>query len=96
MSNSVFDKAMEKVKNSVDIELVNNKDRYKKPVAKPNYNRTTIFDENLVAVHMKKTKIKYDKPVYSGMCILDISKTRVFSAYYNYFKAKNGKKVKLC
>ena len=30
------------------------------------------------------------------MCILDISKTHMFSTYYNYFKAKYGEKVKLC
>jgi hypothetical protein len=44
-------------------------------VAKPNFDRSVIFDEKLVAVHMKKTKVLYNKPIYLGMCILELSKT---------------------
>ena len=52
--------------------------------AQPNYERCTIFDENLLAVHMKKIKIYYDKPMYLGMCILDISKTFMYEFNYDY------------
>ena len=45
-----------------------------KLAAKPNYDHCTIFDENLIAVHMKKTKLYFHKPVYLGMSILDLSK----------------------
>ncbi|WAR02550.1 hypothetical protein MAR_009108 [Mya arenaria] len=38
------------------------------------------------AVHMKKTKIRFDKPVYSGMCILDLSKTLMYEFHYYYIK----------
>ena len=44
-----------------------------KLAAKPNYDCCTIFDENLVAVHMHKTKLYFNKPVYLGMSILDLS-----------------------
>jgi len=54
MNNSVFGKTMENICNGVNIRLVNNKKSLKKCVAKPNFNHCTIFDENLVAVHMKK------------------------------------------
>ena len=63
--------------------------------AKPNYDRTTIFDENLIAVHMKKTKLFYNKPIYLGMCILDVSKTLMYQFHYNYIKAKYGDRAKL-
>ena len=43
-----------------------------KLAAKPNYDRCTIFDENLIAVHLKKTKLNFNKPVYLGMSILDL------------------------
>ena len=45
-----------------------------KLAAKPNYELCTIFDENLIAVHTKKTKLYFNKPVYLGMSILDLSK----------------------
>jgi hypothetical protein len=37
-----------------------------KLASKPNYDSRTIFDENLIAVHMKKTKLVYNKPIYLG------------------------------
>jgi len=56
--------------------------------AKRNYDRTTIFDENLIAVHMKRTRLKYNKPVYLGLCILDLSKTLMYNFHYNYIRKK--------
>jgi len=75
MNNSVFGKTMENIKNHVDIKLVTEKKEAIKFAAKPNYDRCTIFDDNLIAVHMKKIELKYNKPRYLGMCILDLSKT---------------------
>ena len=63
--------------------------------AKPNFEQCKIFDENLIAIHMKKTCIVYDKPVYLGMCILDMSKTLMYDFHYNYIKKKYGEKAML-
>ena len=67
----------------------------KQLAAKPNYDRCTIFDENLIAVHMKKTKLYFSKPVYLGMSILDLSKSLMYDFHYNYIKTKYGDKAKL-
>ena len=72
MNNSVFGKTMENIRNRVDIRLVNSEAKAKKLAAKPNFKHCNIFDENLVAIHMKKTKLVFNKPVYLGMCILDL------------------------
>ena len=66
-----------------------------KLAAKPNYDCCTIFDENLTAVHMKKTKLYFNKPVYLGMSILDLSKSLKYDFHYNYIKTKYGDKAKL-
>ena len=95
MNNSVFGKTMENIRNSADIRLINDRRKAEKLTAKPNFKHLTIFDENLVAVHIKRTKLKFNKPIYCGMSILDLSKTLMYDFHYNYIKPKFGEKVKL-
>jgi len=57
MNNSVFGKTMENIRNRVDVCLRTNEKSAVKLVPKPNYERATIFDQNLIAVHMKKTEL---------------------------------------
>ena len=95
MNNSVFGKTMENIRNRVDVKLVNTKEKFKKLVAKPNFRSRKIFSENLVSVHMKKTSLTMNKPVYLGMCILELSKIIMFNFHYNYIKSKYGNKAKL-
>ena len=54
MNNSVFGKTMENIRNRVNVQLVNNQQKAKKLISKPNLKHWTRFDENLIAVHMKK------------------------------------------
>ena len=77
MNNSVFGKTMENVRKHRDIKLVTTDEKRNKLVSEPNYHTTKCFSENLLAIEMKKTKVKMNKPVYLGMSILDISKTYV-------------------
>jgi len=95
MNNSVFGKTMENIRNRVDVRLRTSEKSAEKLVTKPNYERTTIFSEDLIAVHMKKTELVFNKPVYLGMAILDISKTRMYDFHYNYMKVKYGDDCKL-
>ena len=67
-----------------------------KIISEPNYHTTKRFSENLLAIEMKKTKVKMNKPVYLGMSILDISKTLMYKFWYEYTKSKYGGRAKLC
>ena len=99
MNNSVFGKTMENIRNRVNIKLVNTEEQFKKLTAKPNYESRKILNDNdnesLVSVHMKKTSLTMNKPVYLGMSILDLSKTLMYDFHYNYVIAKYGNKAKL-
>ena len=95
MNNSVFGKTMENIRNRVNVKLVDTGEQFKKLTAKPNYESRKIFNENLVSVHMKKTSLTMNKPVYLGMSILDLSKTVMFDFHYKYIKPKYGKQAKL-
>ena len=95
MNNAVFGKTMENIRNRVDVKLVNTEEKARKLIAKPNFRSCKIFSENLISVHMKKTSLTMNKPVYLGMCILDLSKTIMYDFHYNYIKPKYGNKAKL-
>ena len=95
MNNAVFGKTMENIRNRVNVKLVNTEEKFKKLVAKPNFISRKIFSENLVSVHMKKTSLTMNKPVYLGMCILDLSKIIMYDFHYNYIKPKYGDNAKL-
>ena len=43
--------------------------------SEPKYHVTKYFSENVMAIELKKTKVKINKPIYLGMSILGISKT---------------------
>ena len=96
MNNSVFGKTMENVRKHRDIKLVTTEERSNKLVSEPNYHTTKHFSEKLLAIEMKKTKVKMNKPVYLGMSILDISKTLMYEFWYDYVKPKYKDKAKLC
>ena len=96
MNNSVFGKTMENVRKHRDIKLVTTEKRRLKLVSEPHYHTTKHFSENLIAIEMKKTKVKINKPIYLGASILDISKTLIYKFWYDYLKPKYNDKVKLC
>ena len=90
MNNAVFGKTIENVRKHRDIRLGN------QLVSEPNYHATKWFSKNLLAIEMKKTKVKINKPVYLGLSILEISKTLMYEFWYDDMKPRYGDNVKLC
>ncbi|XP_076301457.1 uncharacterized protein LOC143219338 [Lasioglossum baleicum] len=46
--------------------------------------RCTVFSEDFVAIQLNKLLLKFHKPIYIGMSVLDISKTHLYSFHYEY------------
>ena len=83
MNNSVFGKTMEKIRKRVNVKLVRSheKERLRKLIASPRHPWFTIFDSDLAAIQMHKSKLELNKPVYVGMSILDLSKNLMYDFF---------------
>ena len=86
---------MENVRKHRDIKLVTTDKRRNQLVSEPNYHTKKWFSENPLAIEIKKTKVKMNKPVYLSLFILEISKTLMFEFFYGYIKPKYADNVKL-
>ena len=95
MNNSVFGKTIENIRKRQNIILVDNRKVAQKLTNRPNFERATIFDKNLIALHLKRTEVYFNKPVYVGQAILDLSKTLMFDFHYNYIKKKYKNRAEL-
>ena len=83
MNNAVFGKTMENARKHRGIKLVTTDKRRIQLASEPNYHTIKYFSENLIAIEMKKTKVKMNKPIYPSMSILDISKTLMYEFWYD-------------
>ena len=99
MNNSVFGKTMENLRNRVDIGIVRSEEEEKirKLVASPLYARHNIFANDLVGIGMHKSRLYLNKPVYTGMTILENSKLLqlMYDFYYETLKEQYSDKCEL-
>ena len=96
MCNAVFGKSMEQVRNHRDIRLVTTDKKRCQLVSESNYHTTKRFSKDLIAIEMKNTEIKMNKPIYVELAKLDISKTLMYEFWYDYLKPKYDNNIGLC
>lgn len=91
LCNAIYGKTMENVRLRSDIRLKsywNGRYGARNLIAHPCYKKCTVFDENLVAIELRKESILMDKPIIIGMAILDLSKIVMYDFHYNYMELK--------
>jgi hypothetical protein len=93
MNNSVYGKTIENVLNRQDIEFCCERKQALKYLKKINFKRETIFTKHLVALHMNRMQVLFNKPIYAGFCVLEMSKWGMFKFVYEYIKPKWGDRV---
>ena len=91
MNNSVYGKTMENVRRRINFKLVNSD---KKALSVRNkLIKFTIFDEDLIGLHLAKQEVTLNKPIFIGQCVLDQSKYLMYNFHYNkmlpYFGKEN-------
>ena len=98
MSNSVFGKTMEDVRNRSTVRIVNGREtkELERLTSKPNYKSSFIFENSeLVSLRLGKSRVCLNKPKYLGQTILDVSKVLMYEFHYDYVKSKYGEKAEL-
>ena len=95
MNNAVYGKTIENVLKRQDIKFCSERTKALKYIKKINFKRETVFSKNLVAIHMNRMQVKFDKPIYAGFCTLEMSKWRMFQFVYEYLKPKWGDKIQI-
>src|SRR5207244_8503877 len=83
MNNSVFGKTMENVRKHVDIKLADNCKNASYYIRKSTYKTLHPFSDTLVAIHMKKDKIKFNMLIYIVFYVLELSKHLMYETYYD-------------
>ena len=86
---------MENIRLHMNFKLVNTKKGLLKLTSKPSFERVTIFNEGLVGVKSKKVKLLLNKPIYTGMTVLDLSKMFMYNFHYNCIRKRHGLAAKL-
>ena len=77
MNNAVFGRSVRNLRRHRDIKLVTDDKKRCKLTSMPNYYTTKQFFKNVLAIEMKKTKIKINVPICIGFTILEDSKTTI-------------------
>lgn len=102
LNNAIYGKTMENIDNRKDVKLITNWETTNKKhlgaeawIAKPNFHSISKFNDNLWAVQMNRSKSKYNKPIYIGFCVLDLSKFKMYNFHYGYMKSKFKNNVSL-
>jgi hypothetical protein len=94
MNNSVFGKTMENVRNRMNLHLTTDHENAVKWFSKPEFKCNT-YAQGLYLIETHKTKIVYDKPVYVGCTVLDLSKLHMLKFHYEVMEKQFGEKAKV-
>ena len=77
---------MENIRKRICVKLVNNAKDYTKCISKPSFVSQKIFSKNFAAIHEIKPVLTFNKPIYVGFSILDLSKLFMHEFRSNTFK----------
>jgi hypothetical protein len=88
--NAIFGKSMENVRDHTLVNLVCDPVKFLKMVSKPQIKQFSIVNEDTVLVQRIKAVVTLNKPIYTGFCVLDLSKLLMFDFHYNVMRAKYG------
>ena len=84
MINTVYGKAIEKLRKRISVKLVNNEKIFLKDVSKPTCISYKVFDKNYAAIHETKPVLTLRKPIYVRFTVLELSKWLMYDFHYRF------------
>ena len=95
LNNSVYGKAMENVRGHSLVNLVSDPTKFLKMTSRPQIKHFKIINEDAVIVERVKAVVTLNKPIYTGFCILDLSKILMYDFHYNVIVKRYGDDARL-
>src|SRR6218665_3062544 len=77
MNNSVYGKTMQNDRKHLNVHIVTSELHAKRLIARPTLQSFKIINEDVAIVKLMKSSVLLNKPIYVGMCILDLSKLSI-------------------
>ena len=97
LNNSVFGKTIQNVRKERKIDIVDTEKKALKLIAQSSFKNVTRFRSDLIAVERRKTSIMFNKPIYIGFSVLELSKELMYNFHYNNIKKQYpGQLSQLC
>ena len=85
MNNSVYGRTLENVRKRINFRLISTENQ---ALNVKNLKEYTIFEDDLVGVHIHRQKIKLCKAIFLGQTILEDSKVLMYDFHYNFMLKK--------
>ena len=86
MTNSVYGKTMENLHKRINFRLVNNEKDFLKCNSRPTDMTHKIFGKNYATIHEIKPVLTFNKSIYVGFTVLQLSKWLMYDFHYNFIK----------
>jgi hypothetical protein len=83
MNNAFFGKTCENVRKRSDVTIETDAEEVMRLHRRSNYMSEIIFTADITAVQMRKTSLKFNKPIIVGMVVLDEAKRCMYEIFYD-------------
>ena len=77
---------MENLRKKINVRLINNAEDFSKYTSKPTYITHKMFGKDYAAIQESKPVLIFNKPIYVGFTVLDLSKWKIHDFYYDFVK----------
>ena len=86
MNNAVFGKTLQNPRKQRTIDFVSTPEKSKKLISHPLFKGFRIINENLYGIERSPSSILFNKPIYVGFTVLELSKRHMYDFHYNHVK----------